>query len=91
MSPRPTTATRRQHGFTLLELLVAIAVFAIMAGIIQIGLVAILDARAEVDAVSEDLKRLQRSLQMLERDLGHAVERPVRDAFGVLVSGEGPA
>lgn len=82
MRPRATNVAQRQHGFTLLELLVAIAVFAIMAGIIQIGLVAILDARAEVDALSEDLKQLQRSLQMIERDLAHAVDRPVRDAFG---------
>lgn len=77
-----TDTLRLQHGFTLLELLVAIAVFAIMAGIIQIGLVAILDARAGVDELTEDLKQLQRSMQVIERDLAHAVARPVRDAFG---------
>lgn len=76
------TGGRHMQGFTLLELLVSVAIFAIMAGIIQVGLVAILDTRAEVDAMSEDLMLLQRDMLMLERDLAHAVARPSRDSLG---------
>lgn len=73
---------RSQDGFTLLELLVAVAIFAIMAGIIYIALATILDARAEVDRIAVDLKQLQRSMQVMERDLAHGVDRPVRDLLG---------
>ncbi len=73
---------RPQSGFTLLELLVAIAVFALMAGITYMGLFTVLEAREEIDRLAGDLGDLQQTMQILERDLAQTVNRPHRDMLG---------
>ena len=71
-----------QNGFTLLELLVALAVFAFVSMMAYGGLRAVLDAREHTDRVSRDLAELQMALTLLGRDLEHVVPRPVRDVYG---------
>ena len=72
----------KQRGFTLLELLIALAVFAILSVMAYRGLAAVGEARARVEAQAEALAALQLALGLLERDLEQAVGRPVRDAYG---------
>ncbi|MFO1353015.1 MAG: type II secretion system minor pseudopilin GspJ [Gammaproteobacteria bacterium] len=74
------TATAR--GFTLLELLVALAVFAVMAAAAYSGLNSVLGARAALAAEDERLKEVQMAFYFLQRDIELAVPRGVRDAFG---------
>ncbi len=76
--PRRSSAA----GFTLLELLVALAIFALLAAMAYGGLRSVLEARASSDAAAARLARLQSTLLMLERDLSQAVDRGVRDAYG---------
>jgi general secretion pathway protein J len=70
------------RGFTLLEILIAMAVFAIMAAMAYAGLSAVLDARAGTEKRSNTIAELQQTLYLLNEDLAQALPRPVRDEFG---------
>lgn len=72
----------RAAGFTLLELLVALAVFAFVSMMAYGGLRSVLDAREHTDRASRNLAELQLALTLMGRDLGHVVARPVRDVHG---------
>ena len=72
----------RQGGFTLLELLVALAVFAVMAVAAYAGLDSVLATQAGVERTAQRLGRLQLAYGILERDLGQSAARGIRDEFG---------
>lgn len=72
----------RQSGFTLLEMLVALTVFALVSAMVYGGQVAVLKQKAGTERQAEFLKQLQGAMMMLERDIGQHVLRPVRDDFG---------
>lgn len=74
--------SRRQAGFTLLELLVALSIFALLAAMAYGGLNTVLKTRRATDAQAERLTRLQQTFFWLERDIVQAIDRPVRDEFG---------
>lgn len=73
---------RRTHGFTLLELMVAIAIFGLLATMAYSGLASVLDARTLTEQQADRLQQLQRTFLTLERDLGQLVSRGVRDGYG---------
>jgi len=75
-------ASRRQLGFTLLELLVALSIFALIAVIAYNGLYAVLNARAETDRQAERLAEIQTALAILGRDIEQTLNREIRDEFG---------
>ncbi len=72
------------RGFTLLELLVALAVFAILSVMAYQGLRTVGEVRQRVEGQAERLASLQLALGLLERDLEQAASRPVRDGYGDL-------
>jgi general secretion pathway protein J len=82
---------RNQMGFTLLEMMVAIGIFAVIATISYGTLNRFIDNRVLVEQKNDELKNLQNVMMLLERDLRYALVRPVRDGFGdkeaALVSG----
>ena len=69
-------------GFTLIEVIVAVAVFSLAMALAYGGLNAIVDARRQLDGEAEGLARLQFAVGLLERDVRSAVERSVRDRYG---------
>ncbi|MEO8671299.1 MAG: type II secretion system minor pseudopilin GspJ [Tahibacter sp.] len=69
-------------GFTLVEVLVAVAVFATMAALAWGGLNAVIRVRETLLVEQEDFTRIQRMVGVLERDLGSAVRRTVRGNYG---------
>ena len=73
---------RIQRGFTLLELLVATAIFAVMAAMAYAGLDSVLNARHEVAQRSDRLAALQTADLFLQRDITQVVDRGIRDAEG---------
>jgi general secretion pathway protein J len=70
------------NGFTLLELLIAMAVFAIMSVMAYSGLKILLDARSQTTLQSAQLADLQMALSIINEDLANAVPRAVRDGYG---------
>jgi general secretion pathway protein J len=73
---------RDARGFTLLELLVAVAIFAIAAQLAYGGLRQVLAGRSALAPRYEDAARLRYAVTLLERDFSAARPRAVRDALG---------
>jgi general secretion pathway protein J len=74
---------RTERGFTLLELLVALGVFALISAIAYRGLDSLLSLQAHSDADAARLAAFQLAFMHLERDLSQFVTRSIRDEYGV--------
>lgn len=74
---------RAARGFTLLELLVALAIFALMGAMAFRGLTVILDTRQQVTDSGRKWQDLSRLQVRLQQDLAQVVLRPIRDTRGV--------
>lgn len=76
-------SAERQSGFTLLELLVTMAVFAVFSVMALGGLNNFLTQQALVNEELARLDQLQRAMRTLTNDLGQAQPRCVRDELGL--------
>ena len=74
--------TSSSHGFTLLELLIAMSIFSLISIMSFSGLNSILFNKEIVDKELTRLSDIQRSLLNLARDIEQALDRPVRDGLG---------
>lgn len=70
------------RGFTLLELLVALAVFAFVSVIAYTGLHMVLQGKTQTEQHAAKLQHLQSAILLLERDLLQFTPRPIRDEYG---------
>lgn len=77
-------SNRRHHGFTLLELLIAVAILSLIA----VGAYKLLSdtvmVRERGQAHQQQLRDLQKAMMLIQRDLQQATQRAVRDEFGDL-------
>lgn len=73
---------RREDGFTLLELLVAAAVFAVMGALAYGGLNALIEQREQSRVALERLSEIQQGVMILSRDLRQLRDRPVTGPYG---------
>ncbi len=70
------------RGFTLLELLIALAIFGFIAAMAYGGLSTVLKAEQETERQAARLASLETALLLLGRDLAQASGRGIRDEFG---------
>lgn len=63
------TARGRTHGFTLLELLIAVALLAVLAMLSWRGMDSVLRGRDRIVSASDDLRSLSVALSQMEEDL----------------------
>lgn len=78
----PSSLHNRQQGFTLLELLIASIIFAIMAVMAYGGLDNVLsNSKASQQALSR-LQQIQQGITIISRDFSQLVPRAVRDEYG---------
>jgi general secretion pathway protein J len=80
--PLSNAALSKQQGFTLLEIVIALAIFSVMSMMAYAGLAAMLDARASTVPRAQQLAQLQTTLYLLNEDLSQVIKRPIRDQLG---------
>ncbi|MFK8040733.1 type II secretion system minor pseudopilin GspJ [Congregibacter sp.] len=72
----------KQRGFTLVEVLIALAITAFVAAASYSGISSTLTGAEQLRAASERTRDLNRALSLLNRDLRQFSNRSVRDEFG---------
>lgn len=82
MSPAQSFPRAAQSGFTLLELIVVLAIFAIFSLMAYGGLDSVLQTRAQVEEALQRTATAQKAYIRLRDDFQQIRNRPVRDGFG---------
>ena len=75
---------RRARGLTLVELLVAIAIFGVLCGFAYRALTVVLESRGRIEQENRKWREIALFFTRLEQDLAASAPRPVRDANGSL-------
>lgn len=77
-----TRCFRAIRGFTLMELLIAITVFAVLGAMSYGGLNTVLKTRSRTAEAAEQLHTLQIALMLIQRDITQIINQPSRNEFG---------
>lgn len=78
----PPRAAPRSGGFTLIEIIVVVLVFSIMAAMAYGGLNSVLRTRQGIERSMERTAEMQRAFQRLRADFQNLRDRPSRDEYG---------
>jgi general secretion pathway protein J len=73
---------KNERGFTLLELLIVIAIFAVFALMAYGGLDSVLNTRKRVETALDATAEYQKAYMRLRNDFQQVRNRPARDGFG---------
>jgi general secretion pathway protein J len=68
---------KRQHAFTLLEILVAMLIMAIIAVILVAGLRSVINTKNRIEQVSQRLTSMQLAMSIISNDIRQIVNRPI--------------
>ena len=69
-------------GFTLLELLVAMSIFALISVMAYTGLNSVMKARLILEQNMDRLNQIQKTMLFMTRDFNHIINRSIRDEYG---------
>ena len=83
MSRATRKPSARASGFTLIEILVALSLLAVMSVLTYRAVSGVLEAEQHVKQTSRLWQNLAFFFDQLERDALHAVNRPIRDNWGM--------
>ena len=72
----------RQRGFTLLELMISILLFAMISAAAYKLFDSVSRAQSVTDGILDKLDAIQRAEIIIEKDFFQIVERPIRDEYG---------
>lgn len=75
-------APRQERGFTLLELLVAMAIFAILGTLALSGYTELQRQSEYAEQRLQRTREVQRAIQTIAQDLGQIEPRPIREPLG---------
>lgn len=75
---------KKNRGFTLIEIVVAVAIFAVISGIVFPALLQFLDMRERVVEKNIEVVGLQKTFLFLAKDLRYAANRLSKDEYGDL-------
>jgi len=75
---------RAQLGFTLIEIIIAVAIFAVIAAMVFPTMIQFIDIRERVIAKHEQLEGLQKTFLFMAKDVRFASNRLGKDEFGEL-------
>jgi general secretion pathway protein J len=78
----PITPIKHKQGFTLIEILIALFIFAIISMILVAALRSVIEAEAGTERNAERLRTVQMALLLISRDMEQSVARPVLNASG---------
>jgi general secretion pathway protein J len=74
---------KRSHGFTLVELMISLAIFALMITLAYQSVNTLLDTGREVEGPQVEFQQLQRAMVFVERDMQQlALLRPMNPGVG---------
>lgn len=71
---------RGARGLTLIELLVAIAIFGVLSGVAYRALTVVLESRGRIEQENRKWREIALLFTRLEQDLAATAPRPIRDA-----------
>ncbi|HHJ19363.1 MAG TPA: type II secretion system protein GspJ [Gammaproteobacteria bacterium] len=73
---------RSQRGFTLLELLIAVAIFAVVSALAYGGLSSVLRSSFQTQEANHSLGALQLAMSLIHQDLSQITNRSIRNEYG---------
>lgn len=76
------TSVLNRRGFTLVEMVVAIAIFAIISVAIYGTVARFMETQTDLQQRSDDLARINTLFTLMERDTHNGLNRPARGAYG---------
>lgn len=72
----------RDQGFTLIEMVVAVAIFAVVGVLAYGGLNQVLQSQEHIQDSAKRLKNLQLTFRYFERDMGQMINRSILNQYG---------
>lgn len=76
----------KSAGFTLIEVIIAMAIFAILATLSYAGLQSVIDSKTNTEASLERLQQLQMSMLSISSDMQQLSNRDGHDALGGILN-----
>ena len=70
------------YGFTLVEILIALFIFAIVSSIVAVSLRTVIDAQSGTERSSTEFRNLEMAWIIIANDIEQAVNRPIFNAEG---------